>query len=173
MNISSISSVTSNPQPLALPTPTQADGSTDGTATRPHGAHHRHHHGPKAGKATESVADPEQDGDQDNASFVTRLADRIQTRLQHAINSGKFTSDQVAALKDAAAKFQDSMTRIGNAGTTNETRREVHVALHQLGQQLQPIFSAQAATPSTASATDADGSDIAAANTAPPIDTVA
>jgi hypothetical protein len=165
MNISNLSSVTGSLPPLALPTPNQPESPADGTGSAPHATHHHHHRGPRVADPADASTVPGQDADQDDSQRVANLANKVNARLQHAISSGKFTSDQAVALKDAAAKFQDLMTRIGNAGDSGTTKRAVHFALHELGQQIQSVFAAQDASTS--------GSDIAAAITAPPVDTVA
>ena len=169
MNISNLSSVTGNPQPVAWTTPTQPDGPSDAPPSRPHGAHHHHHRAPKIGEAAETSTTPDTDGDQDDAQRVSTLARRIDARLQNAITDSNLTSDQATALRDAATKFQDLMTRIGNADGADGKKRAVHFALQQLGQQIQGIFDAQS---TSAPAASASGADIAAAIVAPPVDTV-
>ncbi len=175
MNISNLSSISGSPQQAARLAASQEDASADGTVSKPHATHHQHgsRRSAPAAEATEASTVPDNDGDQDDAQRVANLANRVDARLQNAITTGNLTADQTVALKDAAAKFQALMTRIGNAGETATTRRAVHFALHQLGQQIQDIFNSQGTSPSDSTATSTSGADIAAAITAPPVDTVA
>ncbi len=175
MNISNLSSISGSPQQAARLAASQEDASADGSVSKPHATHHQHgsRRSAPAAEATEASTVPDNDGDQDDAQRVANLANRVDARLQNAITTGNLTADQTVALKDAAAKFQALMTRIGNAGETATTRRAVHFALHQLGQQIQDIFNSQGTSPSDSTATSTSGADIAAAITAPPVDTVA
>jgi hypothetical protein len=171
MNISSLNSVAGSLQQVARPNPTQQSSATDGPGSRPHATHH---HARKAAEASDVPGAVDSDGDQDVAARITSFADRINARLQNAISGTNLTVDQASALKDAAAKFEALMNRISNAGQTDVTQRDVHYALSQLHQQIVQIFHPQGSEQPGGSSTGlAGGSDIAAAITAPPVDTVA
>jgi len=74
------------------------------------------------------------------AQRVANFAGRIEKRLQHAIDKGNLSDEQVQALKAAAAKFQSQMNRIGDVKISHLPKREAHIALHQLSQQFHAIL---------------------------------
>jgi hypothetical protein len=174
MNISRLTNQSANIQPAAV-RPYQAPKSTTapekGVDTKPHATHHASQ-GTSAAKA--QGAD-DGDGDVDSQNFGARIsnyASQIDTRVQNAIQNGNLSDDQVQALHDASAKFQQLMERIGNADFAKSPKRQVMFALHQLSQQIQSILHPEETNPSATSALTG-GADVAGASAAPTIDAVA
>jgi hypothetical protein len=154
MNISRLGSTPATALPAAarlVPTQTKTESSDASVGSRPHATHH--------------VAS-ERDGGHLHGPRIANFVEGIGTRLQNAIDSGTLSADQVQALKDAAAQFSALMNRIDNADLANSPRRQVHFALHQLGQAFQGILHPDAGDSTTPSAD-------AAAPSAPSIDAVA
>ncbi|MBK7642277.1 MAG: hypothetical protein IPJ19_04395 [Planctomycetes bacterium] len=169
MNISSLTNMASSLPQVARPNTT----STEATGSRPHGTHHTASRKTAEGSEAKGVRENDGDGDDNTSTRVSNLADKINTRLENAINSGSLTPEQASALKDAAAKFTALMNRIANAGAQDVTKRAVHMAMSQLHEQVQGIFQGQGTDDVGASEAAAkSGTDLAAAITAPTVDTL-
>jgi len=154
MNISRLGSLpaaalSAGTRPTA--TPTKPEEGDKGVGSAPHATHHAVH---------------ERDGGQAHSPRIANFVDAIGNRVQNALEAGALSAEQVQGLKDAAAQFSELMNRIDNADLAQSPKRQVHFALHQLGQAFQRILhpdGGEATTP---------GID-AAAPSAPSIDTTA
>jgi hypothetical protein len=154
MNISRLGSTPATALPAAArptATPTRPEEGEKGVGSGPHATHHSVH---------------EHDGGPSHGQRIANFVEGIGNRLQHALETGALSSDQVQALKDAAAQFSELMNRIDNADMASSPKRQVHFALHQLGQAFQGILHSDGGD-STMPGADA------AAPSAPSIDTTA
>ena len=76
---------------------------------------------------------------------IANLSDKIETRVQNAIDSGKLDEKQVQAVQEASQNFQALMQRIGNADFDHAPKRQVLYALHKLGSEMSQIMNADGA----------------------------
>ncbi len=154
MNISRLGSTPATALPAAarpLSDKTKPESIDPSVGSRPHATHHTEH---------------ERDGAQLHGQRIANFVEGITERVQNALEAGPLSAGQVQALKDAAAQFSALMNRIDNADLANSPKRQVHFALHQLGQAFQDILH-----PGTGDST-APGAD-ATAPSAPSIDALA
>lgn len=168
MNISRLSSVPASAQPVAA-RPYQApkvanDPDNDGDSK------------PQApltnlGVQTTQPESPSQQ-DVDYSTRMANFANRIENRVQNAIDTGNLSPDQTQALQDASTQFQALMNRIGNADFSSAPKRQVLYALHQLTHQIQSILHPQQSPTATADVLKGN-SGVATTAVAPSVDTVA
>ena len=100
--------------------------------------------------STKVARDPEPSADQHSAPTqasqgvlsqrLANLTNKVENRVQNAIDAGNLSDDQKKALQEAAASFEKLMNRIGNADFDHAPKRQVLYALHQLGNKIQDIL---------------------------------
>jgi hypothetical protein len=173
MNISRLNSVPANLQPASA-RPYQAPKSTTapekGVESKPHATHHAS----KGTSTARAQGADDGDGDVDSTNYGERIsnyASEIDTRLSNAIQNGNLSDEQVQSLKDASAKFQQLMQRIGNADFAKSPKRQVMFALHQLSHEIQSVLHPEETQPSATSTLGGDSS-VAGATALPTIDAV-
>lgn len=96
----------------------------------------------RLGSVPTPAATPTQteEGARPEGQRIAKFVGAIEKRVQNASEAGSLSTEQLQALKEAAARFSKLMTRIDNADLENSPKRQVHFALQQLGQSVQDIL---------------------------------